>query len=234
MFFEIITLFPAMFEGPFSESIIKRAQDKGIIGIRFVNFRDYTANKHKTVDDSPYGGDPGMLIKPEPISDAIKFSKSRLTSQGVEPYVVCLSAQGFPLTHQRVEDLSKKQGLVLVCGHYKGIDQRVVDKYVDLELSVGDYVLSGGEIPAMIVVDAVTRLLPGSLGNQKSASCDSYFNGLLGCPNYTRPEQWENMDVPQVLLSGHHENIRQWQLEESMRLTKQRRPDLWEKYKDRK
>jgi tRNA (guanine37-N1)-methyltransferase len=145
--------------------------------------------------------------------------------------VVFLNAQGTLLSHGLVETLSTHQALVLVCGHYKGMDQRVIDKYADMEVSVGDYVLSGGEIPAMIFVDAVTRLIPGVLGNPESAERDSFFNGLLGCPQYTRPEQWDGMPVPQVLSSGHHENIRKWQKEQSIRLTKERRPDLWERYK---
>jgi tRNA (guanine37-N1)-methyltransferase len=234
MFFEIITLFPAMFSGPFSDSIIKRATDKGLVSIRFVNFRDFTEDKHKTADDAPYGGDPGMLLKPEPLAAAIRESKARLALEGTTPRVLFLGAQGRPLTHALVETLSRDEALILVCGHYKGIDQRVIDTFADMEISVGDYVLSGGEIPAMIVVDAVTRLIPGVLGNPESAGCDSFFNGLLGPPQYTRPEQWEGHAVPEVLVSGHHENIRQWQMEQAERLTEARRPDLWERYTKRK
>jgi len=234
MFFEIITLFPAMFSGPFSDSIIKRATDKGLVSIRFVNFRDFTEDKHRTVDDTPYGGDPGMLLLPGPLSAAIRESKARLASSGITPCVVFLGAQGKPLTHEVVEDLGRNEALVLVCGHYKGIDQRVIDTFADMEVSVGDYVLSGGEIPAMLVVDAVTRLIPGVLGNPDSAEQDSFFNGLLGSPQYTRPELWEGKVVPEVLLSGHHENIRQWRQEQSRKLTKERRPDLWETYETRR
>jgi tRNA (guanine37-N1)-methyltransferase len=228
MLLEIITLFPAMFDGPFSDSIIKRAIDKGLVSIRLVNFRDFTEDKHRTVDDSPYGGDPGMLLKPEPLAKAIVASKERLGDSA--PKTVCLSAQGVPLTHEMVETLSREQSIILVCGRYKGIDQRVIDKYVDCEISVGDYVLSGGEIPAMIVVDAVTRLLPGVLGNSESAGKDSFFDGLLSPPQYTRPESFEGMKVPEVLLSGHHENIRIWQREQAAKITRERRPDVWEKY----
>jgi tRNA (guanine37-N1)-methyltransferase len=228
MLFEIITLFPAMFDGPFSDSIIKRAVDKGLVSILFVNFRDFTEDKHRTVDDAPYGGDPGMLLAPEPLAKAIAASRERLAAKS--PKVVCLSAQGEPLTHAIVESLAGEQSLVLVCGRYKGMDQRVIDKYVDREVSVGDYVLSGGEIPAMIVVDAVTRLIPGVLGNSESAGKDSFFGGLLSPPQYTRPEVFEGMKVPDVLLSGHHENIRKWQIEQSIKLTRERRPDLWERY----
>jgi tRNA (guanine37-N1)-methyltransferase len=234
MFFEIITLFPAMFDGPFSDSIIKRAADKGLVSIRFVNFRDFADDRHRTVDDTPYGGDPGMLLKPEPLAAAITESTTRLAGEGKTPFVVCLSAQGRLLTHELVEELGRKEALVIVCGHYKGVDQRVIDKFANMEVSVGDYVVSGGEIPAMIIVDAVTRLIPGALGNPESAERDSFYSGLLGCPQYTRPETWEGRPVPQVLMSGHHENIRQWQREQSVQLTKERRPDLWEKYEKRR
>jgi tRNA (guanine37-N1)-methyltransferase len=228
MFFDILTLFPAMFENPFSDSIIKRAVDKGLVIIRLVNYRDFTGNRHKTVDDAPYGGDPGMLIMPGPISKAIEASRERLAEK--KPKTVFLSAQGVPFTHEIAEQLSREASLILVSGRYKGIDQRVVDAYADMEVSVGDYVLSGGEIPAMIVVDAVTRLIPGVLGNSESAERDSYFNGLLSPPQYTRPEVFEGMKVPDVLLSGHHANIRKWQREQSEKMTRERRPDLWKRY----
>ncbi len=228
MLFEILTLFPAMFEGPFSDSIIKRAVEKRLVSIRTVNFRDFAADKHRKVDDAPFGGDPGMLLKPEPLSRAIAVSKARLAAQA--PKTVCLSAQGVPLTHSLVESLSREQSLILVCGRYKGIDQRVIDKYVDVEVSVGDYVLSGGEIPAMIVVDAVTRLIPGVLGNSESAGKDSFFNGLLSPPQYTRPEVFEEMAVPDILLSGHHDNIKAWRKDQAERITKERRPDLWAEF----
>jgi tRNA (guanine37-N1)-methyltransferase len=228
MLFEILTLFPAMFEGPFSDSIIKRAADKGLVTIRLVNFRDFTDDKHRTVDDAPYGGDPGMLLKPEPLAGAITASKERLIGQS--PKVVCLSAQGQLFSHAIAQSLSNEAAIILVCGRYKGFDQRVVDKYVDMEISIGDYVLSGGEIPAMAVVEAVVRLIPGVLGNSESAGRDSHFNGLLSPPHYTRPEEFEGKKVPEVLLSGHHEKIRIWQKEQSERMTREQRPDLWEKY----
>jgi tRNA (guanine37-N1)-methyltransferase len=228
MLFEIVTLFPAMFDGVFSDSIVKRAVEKGLVGIRFVNFRDYADDKHKTVDDYPYGGDPGMLIKPRPLSAAILGAKDRLSE--LSPKVLLLSPQGTLLDHALAQELSGEKALILVCGHYKGIDQRVIDRYVDREVSIGDYVLSGGEIPAMALVDAVTRLIPGALGNSDSAGKDSFFNGLLSPPQYTRPEEFEGMRVPQVLLSGHHDNIRQWQLQQSIERTREKRPDLWERY----
>jgi tRNA (guanine37-N1)-methyltransferase len=228
MIFEILTLFPGMFDGPFADSIIKRAVDKGLVSIRLVNFRDFTDDKHRTVDDSPYGGDPGMLLKPEPLAKALAASRQGLSE--MKPKVICLSAQGSPFTHDMAESFSREQSVILLCGRYKGIDQRILDKYVDQEVSVGDYILSGGEIPAMIVVDAVTRLIPGALGNSESAGKDSFFNGLLSPPQYTRPEVFEEIKVPDILLSGHHENIRIWQKEQAEKMTQTRRPDLWEKY----
>ncbi len=228
MFFEIITLFPSLFEGVFSDSIIKRALEKKLISINIDDIRQYALEPHKSVDDYPYGGDPGMLLKPEPVARAIKAAKKRLPQS--EPKVIYLSPHGERLTHNIVDELQRENGLILLCGRYKGIDYRISEAYVDRELSVGDYVLSGGEIAAMIVVDAVTRLIPGVLGNRDSASKDSFFNGLLSPPHYTRPEVFEGMRVPDVLLSGHHEKIREWQLEQAKRITRERRPDLWEQY----
>jgi tRNA (guanine37-N1)-methyltransferase len=229
MFFEILTLFPAMFEGAFSDSIIKRGREKGLVTVNLVNFRDFAENKHNTVDDYPYGGDPGMLIKPQPLARAIAASKERLKE--LQPMVVFLTPHGERLSHRIVEELSREKALIMLCGRYKGIDQRVIDHYVDREISIGDYVLSGGEIPAMALVDAITRLIPGVLGNGDSAEVDSFYDGLLSPPHYTRPEEFEHATVPEVLLSGHHENIRKWQLEKSIELTRIRRPDLWEEYR---
>jgi len=228
MFFEILTLFPSMFEGVLSDSIIKRACDKGLVSFRLVDFRDFTEDKHRTVDDYPYGGSPGMLIKPAPLARAITASKDRL--KAMAPKTVYLTPQGELLTHDKAKSLSEEQSLILLCGHYQGIDQRIIDHYVDLEISMGDYVLSGGEIPAMALIDSVTRLIPGVLGNNDSAPGDSLYNGLLSPPQYTRPEVFENKRVPEVLISGHHENIRKWQKEQSIAMTKAKRPDLWERY----
>jgi tRNA (guanine37-N1)-methyltransferase len=228
MFFEILTLFPSMFEGVFSESIIKRALDNGLVSINIVDFRKFATDKHKTVDDYPYGGDPGMLIKPKPMADAI--NESRRNMETMSPLVVFMSPHGETLTHEKVRLLSCSRSIIIVCGHYKGIDQRIVDRYADMEISIGDYVLSGGELPAMVLVDAVSRLIPGVLGNSESAEKDSFFNGLLSPPQYTRPEIYENARVPEVLLSGHHENIRKWRMEQAIAVTKSKRPDLWEKY----
>jgi tRNA (guanine37-N1)-methyltransferase len=228
MFFEILTLFPSMFEGIISESIIKRACEKGLVSITLVDFRDFAEDKHRTVDDAPYGGGPGMLIKPQPLARAIAESKARL--KDLAPKVIFLTPQGELLTHEGAQSLSREKALILLCGHYQGIDQRIIDHYVDKEISIGDYVLSGGEIPAMAFMDAVIRLIPGVLGNNDSAPGDSFYNGLLSPPQYTRPEIFENERVPEILISGHHENIRKWQKEQAIEMTKAKRPDIWEKY----
>jgi tRNA (guanine37-N1)-methyltransferase len=230
MIFDILTLFPAMFEGAFSDSIIKRAVEKGLVSIGIHNIRDYSDDlRHQTVDDYPYGGDAGMLMKPEPLAKAIAAARER--QSGRNPMVVYMTPAGRLLDQGAVKELAEKESLILLCGRYKGIDQRIVDNYVDMEISIGDYVLSGGEIPAMAVVDAVTRLIPGVLGNMDSAETDSFHSGLLSHPHYTRPEVFEGIRVPEVLISGHHANIREWQKEKSIEITKERRPDLLEKYK---
>jgi tRNA (guanine37-N1)-methyltransferase len=233
MLFDIVTLFPDMFAGVFSDSIIKRAQERRLVSIEFHNIRDYSADeRHKTVDDYPYGGDAGMLLKPEPLAAAIRASKEKHSA--LNPKVVFLSPQGELLDHGVVESLGGEQALIVVCGRYKGIDHRIRERYIDREISIGDYVLSGGEVPAMALVDAVTRLIPGVLNNRESAEADSFYNGLLSYPQYTRPEEFEGMKVPEILLSGHHVNIAAWKREQAEIITKARRPDLWEKYKQGK
>jgi tRNA (guanine37-N1)-methyltransferase len=225
MFFDILTLFPAMFEGAFSDSIIKRAVEKGLVFIDIHNIRDYSGDqRHQSVDDYPYGGDAGMLMRPEPLAGAIVAARERLS--GRNPTVVYMTPAGRLFDQGLAKEFARLESLILLCGRYKGIDQRVVDNYVDMELSIGDYVLSGGEIPAMAVVDAVTRLIPGVLGNMDSAETDSFHCGLLSHPHYTRPEVFEGVRVPEVLISGHHANIREWQREKSIELTRERRPDL--------
>jgi tRNA (guanine37-N1)-methyltransferase len=218
-----------MFEGVISDSIIKRAIDKELVTIEFHNIRDYSDDpRHKTVDDYPYGGDAGMLLKPQPLAMAINDAKER--HKALEPKVIYLSPQGELLSQDVVNSLLKCKSLILLCGRYKGIDQRIIDHYVDREISIGDFVLSGGELPAMVLIDAVTRLIPGVLGNRDSAETDSLYNGLLSHPEYTRPEEFDGMQVPPILLSGHHANIRSWQVEQAKMITKSKRPDLWEKY----
>jgi tRNA (guanine37-N1)-methyltransferase len=227
MFFEILTLFPGMFEGAFSDSIIQRARDKGKIGIAIDDIRNYSDDvKHRTVDDAPYGGSAGMLMRPQPLAGAIRAARARRME--LAPVVVFLSPQGERLTHELIVELGRERCLILVCGRYKGIDQRIRDTLIDREISIGDYVLSGGEIPAMVVVDAVTRLIPGVLGDRESAESDSFYGGLLSPPCYTRPEEWEGLTVPEVLISGHHENIRKWSLQKAKERTRCLRPDLWD------
>lgn len=233
MLFDILTLFPAMFEGAFSDSILKRAQERKLIAIEIHNIRDYADNKrHGTVDDYPYGGDAGMLLKPGPLSAAIKAARERHSS--LKPKVIFLTPQGELLRQPVVESLLGEQALIVLCGRYKGIDQRIREQYIDRELSMGDYVLSGGEIPAMALVDALTRLIPGVLNNRESAEADSLYDGLLSYPQYTRPEVFEGHTVPEILLSGHHVNIDAWKKEQSASITKARRPDLWNEYQQKR
>lgn len=229
MFFDILTLFPGMFEGVFSESIIGRAIKKGLVSIEIHNIRDYSDDpKHHTVDDYPYSGEPGMVLKPEPVAKAIVAAKERLKEKS--PIVIYLTPRGEVLNQDIVKEFLSQEALILLCGRYKGIDERICEKYVDREISIGDFVLSGGEIAAMAVVDAVVRLIPGVLGNRESAESDSFYNILLAPPQYTRPEVFEGMRVPEVLLSGHHAKIEEWKKKMSIEITKKRRPDLWEKY----
>jgi tRNA (guanine37-N1)-methyltransferase len=231
MFFDVLTLFPSMFDGILSESILSRARKNGLIDVKTDNIRDYATDKHNTVDDEAYGGEPGMVMKPEPVAAAVKAAQQR--HKGKNFKLVYMSPHGKPIDHSIVAELAKLDGLVILCGHYKGIDQRVVDKYVNEELSLGDFVLSGGEIPAMALIDSVSRLLDGVLGNNTSASRDSHYNGLLSAPCYTRPEVFEDMSVPSVLLSGNHANIAKWHEEEEKRITKEKRFDLWRNFEDK-
>ena len=218
-----------MFDGVFSDSIIHRAVKNGLISISTRNIRDYSDDdRHKTVDDYPYGGDAGMVLKPQPLSKAIRASREAL--KDYDPCVVFLTPRGELLKHEVVEDLRTEKALILLCGRYKGIDERICTRYVDREISLGDFVLSGGEIAAMALIDAVTRLIPGALGNRDSAESDSFYNGILGHPHYTRPEEFEDLRVPEVLLSGHHANIATWQREIALEMTRKQRPDLWERY----
>ncbi len=229
MFFEILTLFPSMFEGVFNDSIIKKAINNKLITINIENIRDHSEDTHKCVDDYPYGGGSGMLMTPQPLSSAINASKKRLSQDS--PKVIYLSAHGETLTHQIAQNLGNEKSLILLCGRYKGIDHRIAEKYIDREISIGNYILSGGEIPAMVLIDTITRLLPGVLGNSDSAGDDSFYKGLLSAPEYTRPEEFEGMRVPDVLISGHHQKIMEWQEEQAKKLTKKLRPDLWAIYK---
>jgi len=220
MKFDVLTLFPEMFNS-MKESIIGRAIDKNLIEINSVNIRDFSKDKHKKVDDTVYGGGAGMLMKPDVVFDAYKSVKSEKSK------VIYLSPQGKTLNHQKVLELSKEEHLILLCGHYEGIDQRVIDKIVDEEISIGDYVLTGGELPAMVLIDSVSRYVEGVLTNDSVVE-ESFTNGLLEYPQYTRPEIFEGEKVPEVLLSGHHKNIEKWRRLESLKITLKKRPDLLE------
>ncbi len=229
MFFDILTLFPSMFSGVFSGSIIRRAREKGLIAIEIHNIRDYSDDdRHKTVDDYPYGGDAGMVLRPEPVARAITAARERLKEY--QPVVIFPSPRGQLMHQELIEGLLNEKALIILCGRYKGVDERIVERYVDREISLGDFVLSGGEIAAMALVDAVTRLIPGALGNRESAEADSFYHGLLSYPEYTRPEEFEGMRVPEVLLSGNHAKIAEWRHSTAVLLTKNRRPDLWKRY----
>lgn len=218
----ILTLFPEMFSGFLGESIIKRAITNKFLEFNIINIRDFAYDKHKQVDDTPFGGGAGMLLKPEPLSRA-------LDSLNTKGKVIFTSPQGVTLNQDLVKEFSKDQELTIIAGHYEGIDERIIEKYVDLEISIGDFVLTGGELPAMVIADAVARLIPGVLGNSESYTNDSFYDGLLDCPHYTRPANYEGMEVPQILLSGHHKNIEKWRKKESIKRTLIRRPDLIEK-----
>lgn len=224
MRFDILTLFPEMFTGPLTTSIIGRARDRGLLTVELWNIRDYALDKHKIVDDTPYGGGAGMVLKPDVLVRAIEAVRGESNAP-----VVYLSPQGQVFNQQLAAELAKQPRLILLSGHYEEIDERVRQNWVDWELSIGDYVLTGGELPAMVVVDAVARLLPGVLGDDSSAQEESFQDGLLDYPHYTRPFSFRGLEVPQVLLSGHHEKIRRFRLKESLRRTLLRRPDLLQK-----
>jgi tRNA (guanine37-N1)-methyltransferase len=260
---DVLTLFPAMFEGVFGSSILGKAQDKGLVTLNTVNFREYANNKHNTVDDAPYGGGGGMVLKPEPIFAAVEAVLDQAASGGqngspaagrepgaVEaaepngepggnadsrrlhsrrrPRIILMCPQGETFTQRKAEELAGEEHLIFICGHYEGYDERIRQHLVTDELSIGDYVLTGGELPAMVVIDSVVRLLPGVLGNETSAVTDSFSTGLLEHPHYTRPATFRGWDVPDVLISGHHENVAKWRHRESLRRTAERRPDLLE------
>ena len=225
MRFHVLTIFPAMFDGPLSESIISRAVERGLVQINLHDIRDYATDKHRSVDDYPYGGGYGMVMKPEPIFDAYADVK-QTASLGEDTPVVLLTPQGTPFSQPIAERLATLDDIVLICGRYEGVDERVREHVATCELSVGDYVLSGGELAAMIVIDAVTRLIPGAVGSIESTQDDSFSTGLLQFPQYTRPAQHEGGKVPDILLSGNHGEIEKWRRRESLRRTYQRRPDL--------
>lgn len=223
---DVLTLFPRMFEGPMGESIIGKAREKGLLEMNVSNFRDYSDNKHQTVDDYPYGGGAGMLLKVQPIYDNIKAIQKETPT--TKKRVILLDPAGKPFNQAMAEEFSKEEHLVFICGHYEGYDERIRSLVTD-EVSLGDYVLTGGELGAMVMIDATVRLLPDVLGNNISAQTDSHSTGLLEHPQYTRPASFNDMDVPAVLMNGNHKLIEEWQLKESLRRTYLRRPDMLEK-----
>ena len=222
MKFDVLTLFPEMFE-PLKQSVIGRAAQKNLLEINLINIRDFSKDKHKKVDDTVYGGGAGMLMKPDVVYDAYNAVKTEKSK------VIYLTPQGNVLCQSKVESLAKEEHLILLCGHYEGIDQRVIDKIVDEEISIGDYVLTGGELPAMVLIDSVARYVDGVIDKESTSEESFSKEGLLEYPQYTRPEVFEGMKVPEVLQSGHHENINKWRRKEAIRVTYEKRPDLLEK-----
>lgn len=239
MHFHIMTLFPEMVLDGLNTSIIGRAKEKGYISIDAINIRDYTLDKHKKVDDYTYGGGAGMLMQAQPVYDTyqavakrIEERKGAVSSEQSEKKlrVIYVTPQGEVFTQKKAAELAKEEDLVFLCGHYEGIDERVLEEIVTDYISIGDYVLTGGELPAMVMIDAISRLVPGVLNNGDSAETESHSNGLLEYPQYSRPEVWHDKKVPEVLMSGHHANIEKWRLEQSLLRTKERRPEMYEAY----
>lgn len=232
---DILTLFPEMFSGVFGSSILAKAEEKDLVQYRVTNFREYAQNKHLQVDDYPYGGGGGMVLKPEPIflaiEDVIKHKEDyAMQSEGVKPRIILMCPQGERYDQKKAEELSKEEHLIFICGHYEGYDERIREHVVTDEISIGDFVLTGGELAAMVVVDSVVRLREGVLGNETSPQTDSFSTGLIEYPHYTRPADFRGMKVPDVLLSGHHQRIEEWRRQQSLFRTWHRRPDLLESY----
>ncbi len=223
MRFDILTLFPDMCKAVTGESILKRAQNSGAIEVKVTDIREYADNKHHKVDDYPYGGGRGMVMAVQPVEAALN---AICEETGKKPYVIYMSPKGKVFNQQKAIELSKKDGITLLCGHYEGVDQRIIDEFVDEEISVGDYVLTGGELPALIVVDSVSRMIEGVLGGEECYEDESIYSGLLEYPHYTRPADYKGMLVPEVLLSGHDKNIREWRRKQALDITLERRPDL--------
>lgn len=220
---DILTLFPEMCNSVLCESIIGRARENGFVEINSINIRDYTKDKHNRVDDAPYGGGTGMIMQTQPIYDCFK---SLCDTLGKRPKLIYMSPQGKVLDQQKVKELAKEENIAILCGHYEGVDQRIIDEIVDEEISIGDYVLTGGELPALILADSISRMLPGVLANDDAFQQESHYSHLLEYPQYTRPVEWHGEEVPQVLLSGHHANIEKWRREQSLKRTYERRPDM--------
>ena len=224
----VMTLFPEVFEGYLNESILKRAIENKIINVDLYNIRDFSENKHKKVDDYPFGGGAGMVMTPQPICDTYDYICNKKNLK--KPRVIYLSPRGRVFSQDIAKELSRETDIILLCGHYEGIDQRVIDTIVTDEISIGDYILTGGELPAMVLIDSISRLIPGVLNKQESFEDESFENFLLEYPQYTRPREYKGLKVPDVLISGNHKNIEKWRLEESQKITKKRRKDLWTLY----
>ena len=227
MRFHVLTLFPEMIEQGLGTSITGRAMEKGLVSLNAVNIRDYAANKHRKVDDYTYGGGAGMLMQAQPVYDACMAVQNSLEKPA---RVVYMTPQGSTFNQEMAKELAEEEDLIILCGHYEGIDERVLEEIVTDEISIGDYVLTGGELPAMVVIDTVSRLIHGVLGNGVSADTDSFMNGLLEYPQYSRPETWRGRTVPAILLSGDHAKVDRWRKEQSLKRTRERRPDLYRKY----
>ncbi|WP_026475980.1 tRNA (guanosine(37)-N1)-methyltransferase TrmD [Alkaliphilus transvaalensis] len=221
----VLTLFPQMFEGTLGSSILQRAREKGLLDIDCLNIRDYADNKHKKVDDYPYGGGAGMVMTPQPIFSCYEAVQRELQLEG-RPRTIYLSPKGKVFNQNLASELAQEEALIFICGHYEGIDQRVIDQLVTDEISIGDYVLTGGEIPAMVMIDAVSRMIPGVLSQEESYQEESFYSGLLEYPHYTRPKDFNGLQVPEVLMSGNHKNIDTWRRKKSLEITMERRPDL--------
>jgi tRNA (guanine37-N1)-methyltransferase len=227
MRFDVLTLFPELFNVVLKESIIGRAQENGLVEVNAINIRDYTGNKHKKVDDYAYGGGTGLVMMTQPIYDAWQSIVNQLDYR---PKVIYMSPQGRVLDQKKADELKQEQHVILLCGHYEGIDERIIDEIVDEEISIGDYVLTGGELPAMVLIDCVSRLIPGVLPSEEAYSEESHYNGLLEYPHYTRPAEFLGRKAPDILLSGHHANIVKWRRKQSLLRTREKRPDLFEKH----
>jgi len=221
----ILTIFPNMFKGPFSESILKRAQEKGLIKINLIDLRDFTTDKHKTVDDYSYGGGPGMVLKPQPIWDAVEVIKEEKSLLPLK--IIITSAQGKIINQKMAKDLSKEKRLLIICGRYEGIDERIPKLLDAEEVSIGNFVVSGGELPAMLMVDVISRMIPGVLGKEESMVNDSFYNQFLDYPHYTRPDEFKGFEVPKILLSGNHKEIEKWRRKQSLLRTLIRRPEIF-------
>lgn len=221
---DILTLFPEMFGAVTQSSIIGRARSKGIIDVNLINIRDYSTDKHNKADDTPFGGGPGMVMLAEPIFGALEDINAQ------DKKILYMSPRGKILDYDKIKELTEEENLVILCGHYEGVDQRTIDYWNMEEISIGDYILTGGELPAMVLVDAVARFIPEVLGNSMSADDESIYSGLLECDQYTKPRSYQNMEVPEILTNGNHKLIHLWQYENALEITKKRRPDLWEKY----